>query len=546
MKEIDELINAIIESLHPLNKDDSFLHQLIDDSTGMTIHSVRSSMHATVKKIDIFTIPDFNKYPPQPLGSVVQITGTDGLVALFKLEPEKLKKLKPLLEQAKVYPESAFLRPRVPALIVSQFDNLQIYDEKTHKDYEIIRESIAKIVSAFMQKQSNTDVIVVDIGTGLGDCLELTAKMLLSIPKNVIAIGIDPNDKSIETAKLKFPNYIFSLAEAHFLEKIVKEVEQQNSNKNFLVAATASGSITRLVLNNTLEALEVFQQAYRVVDIMVLGGENEVLITRKNAKKIGWHAHYQPSQLEEGNLVYVLTEEKLHVPKVKDGHLNLSLHANPLLILSHCGDLTKITSIDLGLAYLKKDEVVQLLKLMPQLKKIQISGLEKWKTTIEKTINSHNLGITIFENSAAYIDTELEREKWELKKFSSKFYKQHSGILTFFNKSIVSLEKEAIAEKYKPGNQELSQSYIERLEILAHQEDDIAMYVLAKKLAEVTTSENFPNLQKSFKYWSTLYEKGYPVLFELEKVHQLVEKASPLQDLYAKLNEAFSKFKPNG
>ncbi|WP_019216609.1 hypothetical protein [Legionella tunisiensis] len=40
------------------------------------------------------------------------------------------------------------------------------------------------------------------------------------------------------------------------------------------------------MLNNTLEALVVFQQANRVADIMVLGGGNEVLITRKNAKKL--------------------------------------------------------------------------------------------------------------------------------------------------------------------------------------------------------------------------------------------------------------------
>ncbi|WP_019216610.1 hypothetical protein [Legionella tunisiensis] len=65
----------------------------------------------------------------------------------------------------------------------------------------------------------------------------------------------------------------------------------------------------------------------------------------------------------------MLTKEELHIPKVKDGHLNLSLHANPLLVLIHCDDLAKITSIDLGLAYLKEEEIAQLLKLMPQLKK---------------------------------------------------------------------------------------------------------------------------------------------------------------------------------
>ncbi len=55
-----------------------------------------------------------------------------------------------------------------------------------------------------MQKKSNAEVMVVDVGTGLGDCLDLTVKTLLSIPKNIIAIGIDPNDKSIETAQKNF------------------------------------------------------------------------------------------------------------------------------------------------------------------------------------------------------------------------------------------------------------------------------------------------------------------------------------------------------
>ncbi|KTC99812.1 hypothetical protein [Legionella feeleii] len=276
MKEVDELINVIIEALQPINKDEPFLHQLIDDNTGISVSSIRSSTHPKIKKIDLFTVPDRHQYPPKPLGTVVQITGKDDVVALFKLEPEVLEKLKPLLTQARIYPESAFLRPRVPALTVSEFDNLQIYDEKTHKDYEVIRQSIAQAVAAFMQKKSNMEVMLVDVGTGLGDCLALTAKMVLSIPKNIIAIGIDPNDKSIETAQKKFSGYQFILAEARFLEKIIKEAEQKNS-KNFLVAVTASGSLTRLVLNNTLEALNVFQQAYRVADIMVLGGENEVL-----------------------------------------------------------------------------------------------------------------------------------------------------------------------------------------------------------------------------------------------------------------------------
>lgn len=544
MKEVDELINAIIEALQPINKDEPFLHQLIDDNTGITVSSVRSSTHPKIKKIDLFTVPDMNQSPPEPLGTVVQITGKDDVVALFKLEPKILEKLKPLLEPARIYPESAFLRPRVPALTVSEFDNLQIYDERTHKNYEIIRQSIAQAVTDFMQKKTNTEVMLVDVGTGLGDCLALTAEMLLSISKNVIAIGIDPNDKSIETAQKKFSGYQFILAEARFLEKIIREAEQQNTNKQFLVAVTASGSLTRLVLNNTLEALEIFQQAYRVADIMVLGGENEVLITRKNAKKIGWHAQYQPSQLEEGNLVYVLTREELHIPKIKEGHLNLSLHANPLLVLSHYTELAKITSIDLGLAYLKDGEVAQLLKLMPQLKKIQISGLEKWKSELESSIKTHGLEVTISADSKAYVDTELDPKRWELKKFTSKFYKQHAGMLTFFNKSIASLEKEADAAEYKPDKQESPQDYLARIEVRANTGDDIASYVLAKKLSEEIT--NFQNLQKSFKYWSALYEKGYPVLFELEKVHHLLEKVNPLQDLYAKLNEAFSKFKPNG
>ncbi|MFW2569633.1 hypothetical protein [Legionella sp. 29fVS95] len=543
MKEVDELINVIIEALQPINKDEPFLHQLVDDNTGITVSSIRSSTHPKVKKIDLFTIPDRHQSSSKPLGTVIQITGKDNVVALFKLAPEVLEKLKPLLIRAKVYPESAFLRPRVPALTISEFDNLQIYDEKTHKDYEVIRQSIAKAVAAFMQEKSNMEVMLVDVGTGLGDCLALTAKMVQSIPKNIIAIGIDPNDKSIETAQKKFSGYQFLLAEARFLEKIIREAEQQNS-KNFLVAVTASGSLTRLVLNNTLEALNVFQQAYRVADIMVLGGENEILITRKIAKKIGWHAQYQPSQLEEGNLVYVLAKEELHIPKVNEGHLNLSLHGNPLLVLSHYPDLAKITSLDLGLAYLKEGEVAQLLQLMPQLKKIQISGLETWKGELENSIKTQGLEITISVDSKAYADTELDPKQWELKKFTSKFYKQHAGMLTFFNKAIASLEKEANAAEYKPDKHESPQDYLARIEIRANKGDDIASYVLAKKLSEEIT--NFQNLQKSFKYWSVLYEKGYPVLFELEKVHHLIEKANPLQDLYAKLNEAFSKFKPNG
>ncbi|WP_019216611.1 hypothetical protein [Legionella tunisiensis] len=131
-----------------------------------------------------------------------------------------------------------------------------------------------------------------------------------------------------------------------------------------------------------------------------------------------------------------------------------------------------------------------------------------------------------------------------VKKFTSKFYKQHAGMLTFFNKSISSLEKEANVPEYKPDKQESPQDYLARLETRADQGDDIASYVLAKRLSEEITT--FQNLQKSFKYWSVLYEKGYPVLLELEKVHHLIEQANPLQDLYAKLNETFSKFKSNG
>jgi hypothetical protein len=309
-----------------------------------------------------------------------------------------------------------------------------------------------------------------------------------------------------------------------------------------LVVITASGSITRLVINNTLEALEFFQQAHRVADLMVLGGENEVLITRKNAKKMGWNAQYHPSKLNDSNLVYLLTKEESHFPKIREGHLNLSLHADPLLILKHyASELTKITSIDLGLAYIKPEEIEPILKLMPQLKNIKISGLEKWKNTLEDVIKTRDLKIVVSADSGEYVDTELDPKKWELKKFTSRFHKQHAKMFALFHRSIFSLEQGISSLEYKPDSKESPQEYMDKLEVLANKGDDIAVYALAKKLSEEATPEHFKNLQKSALYWSQLYEKGYPVLFELINVQKLIEKANPLKDLYAKLNEALLK-----
>ncbi|BCA94594.1 hypothetical protein TUM19329_09550 [Legionella antarctica] len=415
----------------------------------------------------------------------------------------------------------------------------------THNNYEMIRQSIANDVLNFMQKQSNPDVLLLDIGTGLGDCLDLTMKMMQTLPVKFRAIGIDPNEQNIRAAQTKFPGYVFKIGQAHSLEKIVEEEKFQNNMKHALVVIIASGSITRLVINNTFEALEIFQQAHRVADLMVLGGENEVLITRKNAKKIGWNAQYHPSKLNDSNLVYLLTRKVSHFPKIREGHLNLSLHANPLLMFNHYGtDLKKVTSIDLGLAYIKKEEIEPMLQLMPQLKNLKISGLEKWKYILEREIKKQEREIVASANVDDYVDTELDSKRWELKKFTSIFYRQHSKLFALFKRSITSLDNGMNSPDYKPNSKEKPQEYIARLESLAIKGDDIAVYVLAKKLGEDVTSENYKNLQISARYWSQLHEKGYPVLFELINVQKLIEPMNPLQDFYNKINAAISKLEP--
>ncbi|WED44281.1 class I SAM-dependent methyltransferase [Legionella cardiaca] len=558
---LSQLVDLIKNNSEKMEELDEIPYMFIDESRLM-IYTAKPEPSSLIRKIDVFL--SFGSNLP-----ILQITNTKNEKSLYKIKAGKEAELLKALKDAGIPPDLAFLRPRVPSLSDQEWDNLKKYDEETEKLYQVIRQNISMNVLKNIDPNSD-EIVLIDIGTGLGDCLDVTTTSLHELGKSIRSIGIDTSEANITTANKRFSakNYLFIKEDSKNVEAFLNRTLPLSSEPYTII--TASGSLTREVLNNTLEAHTILQQLLRGgADLVVIGGKTEPLVTRRIAKKVGWNCDLVPRSDFELAGIYILTPNPSYLPKIKNNHLDLSLHAHPLSLLEKYpkADLSKIISIDLGLSYLRSHEVDQLLELCPKLKTIQIAGIEPWVKSMESALS--NTDIMLSKRPENYIDNSNSNpNKWELKKTSSNFYNRY--FLSLNNKKIDYLQR-VIQENpeiyiWAPVvtehgivsslpitsrgdyTKENLDGFLKKLEFMALEGDYAAAYALAINyekgykhyflLGNYVGESNFYDLDKSLKYFNLLFEKGYPVEKDIQRVQEKIDQNKTSFDIYREVLEA--------
>lgn len=545
----------------------SYLRHLLDDEKPITTFIIRDELPIEYKKIEIILLCEIGKtYNDHLLSILVLYTYRTNEKKLLEVDKSKLqyKVLYDLLIATEnIFRQSAFHLPGVMAYKKEQWNNLEIYDKynKVGQNYTSIRNAIADQVLNSITDQSSFNVFLLDINTGLGDCLDVTYRAFERSPNHqkffVKAFGIDNNEENIFFAQQKFfkTPYLFKIFNTTQIEDFIETNKQQND----FVVVVGSGALTRLVLNNTLEALSVLQQAYRQANVLVLGGETDVLITEKMVKRVGWYAHVTSSTSKHP--IYTLRKDSTVKSKIKNNIINLSLHANPLEVLRqyNANILSTIHGIDLGIAYLKDDELTQILTMLPNLKEVFCCGQESWVIKLKQNQRVTSGQLILKEDLAAYIyDERNNEESRELKRNSTKYLQTY---FPFFEppKCTKSLSDNI---KRNPQKYNLFSDIIEKsetkeeinrcigiLKTYVDEGDDTAIYYLATQLqqgfAYYTMLPNNPyprwdhyeDLKSSLSYWRMLEKKNYRASYEILMLEKRIEAKKNSFDVFREASE---------
>lgn len=555
--QVDVLADFIKKNSITVKENDKGLKNLLADDTQLSSIILRPK--TIYKKLEIFFIYE----KTSEYGSLSEVI-TDVLVQATTDHDKKILRVPiklltgniPLLEKMRskmtAY-QTAYARPRVAALNKSDWDKLELYQDIVHSDYELIRYSIAYEVLKTINSIGKMNIQLLDIGTGLGDCLNTCYELIQAnnAHQTIKTLGTDTNEINIQEAKKRFKNkpYRFEVADSKQLETIISK-----SPDDFIIM-TSSGSLTRLVLNNTIEALEILQKAYRLTDQVILGGETEILLTARIAKKIGWK--FENIKIPGPRDLYLmnLCQDPRLIPKIKNNHLDLAFHGNPLVVLKKfdIADLNNITSIDLGLAYLKPEEVNEVFSLLKNVQTVYISGLETWRDQINSS------DIVINQDTNAYVDNELpDPKQWELKRHSKNFYNRYNLLFTLKDTSklekLTQQNEYSLAVDVNGGLAFLSpenlldnpvaniRKKIAMLEEKAKQEgDDVAIYSLATQLengikylkldGSYVRRFNYIDLNKSLVCWQQLANKGYDVTDDIIRVQTKIDEQKTSYDI---------------
>lgn len=542
---IQALVDHIIQNIEPVPTNLILMHELFDLNSPLSTFKLNPPEHYRIKKISILmataTTILSKRRMVDDLAAMIQIQDDQGKKKLYIFRSTQLKKLLELLAQAEIHPERAFSAKVSKKHVKSYWDNLEKYNEHDlHDTYMAIRNTMAEsLITALKSRGVNENITLVDMATGLGDCLDTVSTKLQDNDFQIQqAIGFDSNKANIKSAKKRFSDqpYDFFIADMMDLEELISA--KLKSNAKFVVI-TGSGALTRLVMDSTLDSLKVLQKAHRVGDMVILNGVTDVLTTKHIVKKIGWH-----SRISAANN-YVLYKDTTKLAKIKDDFLDLSLHANPVAVLAMSVEnkqrISLVTHADIGLCYFKAGELAHFLNFLPNLKCITISGKEEWHDELVNLAKGKNIQINV--NLSKYIHEYKEHS--ELRKFSINFYDRYKHLMTF-KKDIAKLDAIVTAAKIHPEalDQKNLMDLIMRIEnFIANNTTDpraeAYLLWLAQKLengvsylkgdinSRYFTNVVYKNLEKSLHCWSELYKRGYAVLSDIQRVrHKLAETAT--------------------
>jgi hypothetical protein len=545
----DRIIKEFLPHLQPIIPGD--VSELINSSSRLSSCVIYSQELETPKKMQIFILNLFAREEVSAVDAVlknsrntkklivVELTDAHSTKTLFILPYDKLTSFADqlqsedlLMQSSLALIENPFKRTKLGGHKKEVWANLKAYKCHIFSSYEVIRKEISRCaIDALKHEQNLENLTIIDIGTGFGDCLDVFIQELTDY-KVETAIGIDRDKENIQKAKERYPDYRFFVEDSKNLYQFVNE--KISDLKNKFVILLSSGSLTREVINNTYEALTIWQQAYRIANVAVAGGFTEVLINRRIGKKIGWQCELSSGK----NTIYILSKHA-SLPRIKYRHLDLSYHAHPLeIIQSYAKEQTdKIFNLDLGLAFLFSDEITELLELLPQLNTIFLSGLEQWSSKLYSIAEGKNLEIIC--DIKKYVDSDDENKR-ELNKFSIGFYKRYQPSKIKDEKTLdnIRYSNPSLYIGEDIDTEDKAKFFFASLEKLAETGDDVALYSLAyyrwsgidimavneKKEDIYAYGEKIgEDYKKSLDCYTSLYEKGYPVLKKIEEIRNKIE-----------------------
>ena len=296
-------------------------------------------------------------------------------------------------------------------------------EEKGYYDqsYGFIKTAIKEIITDLKGKK----VLLFSGGCGDGTDLQ-EVKGAFDGCRNLQVCGVDYNPKNISEAQLKNPSGLFicgSLVDfPHQLECMLRKFLSIPGEKSYKVMLF-SGVLTRHVLNGSVEASLIMQQASREADLVVISGLTPLLINSRAAKAIGYHIQkidtfkastadnaqkvhnpifYLTLQKENERISYILHRSQKRKRQGKP--LDLSLSGNPLrdfhlIVMEQPEWLAEITQLDISWCYFK--DSAEVLSFAIELQKLQklstiiISVTEtKWLDTFkQRTGNKYRLCI---------------------------------------------------------------------------------------------------------------------------------------------------------
>ena len=272
------------------------------------------------------------------------------------------------------------------------WQGLEIYDrpdDNSHVLYRSLHQEVAKIFDQVIQKRPKSrcfNIIEVGCGFGLGglECLKIANK---SFPDKTKLFGFDFAAENIEKAKKDCPREFtrqvkFIEGNIYDLTHILDGREYNNfkfpGEQKPLTIALSIGAITDEVVGGDSIEIKLLQEMWRQnIDVIIATGKRRPLfhpIPQTAGYKLDlYKIETSPALVEYYQFEWLSLQELVETAKKSIdslGTLDLVKSPDPLKILSMLAAdenfTTKVTTINLALSYLPKENISPLLQVLKE------------------------------------------------------------------------------------------------------------------------------------------------------------------------------------
>lgn len=337
-----------------------------------------------VRKMQLIRATASDKHPPCDY----VLIHYDDTVTPYIIHSRMTKSLQDAFKSLGAKEESIFAEHRLPPVNWLRRSQRQVYVKECELSgnnnlvhhYHDLHERLVSRIGGIMQSEPQTQFNIVDGGCGDGSLIkrieeeELPAKLA----------GFDVNPINIMHANInesRNGNSTFITSNLLHTDKIIKRLvaEGKLHGAQAKTIMVLSGSLTRRVLSNVYQALDVFTIIARQSSIQYVlgGGINQPLINRYFAKQMG----FKQKALAEAGHEYDFCFERM--PRHEFVEMKLAkMRKKKLVDLSFCPDDAMLTSllphitsdmkIDLSFCHYTKEVECALISALKRFPKIQI------------------------------------------------------------------------------------------------------------------------------------------------------------------------------